>query len=80
MKKCLAIVVLYIFCSCGNADNNSTTGNNTDSVGLTNRTSPDSVKHPSGVDNSSVISTDTAAINVQNTLKKADSLKKKQQQ
>ncbi|MCW3091632.1 MAG: hypothetical protein JWP81_2701 [Ferruginibacter sp.] len=66
---------LYLFCSCNNSDNNTSTGNKTDTVGNTSPVSIDTVKHPSGVDNSSVISTDTAAMNVQNTIRKADSIK-----
>ena len=67
--------MIFILCSCGNADNNTNNGNSGDSIGVTNSSTGDTVKHPSGVDNSSVISTDTAAINIQNTIRKADSLK-----
>ncbi len=66
-----------------NSCNNSSTDNatnkengGTDSTGLTNPTSIDTIKHPSGIDNSSAISTDTAAMNVQNSIKKSDSVTK----
>jgi hypothetical protein len=73
MKKLMLVSALYIFCSCGNSDNNESSSPNTDETGLTNPSAIDTIKHPSGIDNSSVISTDTAAMNVQNSLRKADS-------
>jgi hypothetical protein len=78
MKKVLiASALLIVLYSCsGNSSDNAT--NTTDSTGLTNPTAIDTVKHPSGMDNSSVISTDTAAMNVQNSYKKKDSAQKKQ--
>ena len=76
MTKLLIISAIVLLSSCGNADNNSTTNSNGDTAGLTNPSAIDTVKHPSGVDNSSVISTDTAAMNVQNSIRKADSAKK----
>ena len=76
MTKLFIIPALVVLSSCGNANNNAATSSNSDTTGLTNPTSIDTVKHPSGVDNSSVISTDTAAMNVQNSIRKADSAKK----
>jgi hypothetical protein len=78
MKKlCFFSAVFFIISSCGNSASNDAAGNTGgDSVGLTNPSSIDTVKHPGGMINSSVISTDTAAINVQNTFKKADSIAK----
>ena len=78
MKKlCFFSAVFFIISSCGNStSNNAGSSNGSDSIGLTNPSSIDTVKHPTGMDNSSVISTDTAAINVQNTFKKADSIAK----
>ncbi len=66
----IPLVTFIIFCSC-NSSTNSADKNNHDSTGLI--TPADSITPPSGVVNSSAISTDTAAINVQNTIKKADS-------
>ncbi len=75
MKKLCIISAIFLLNSCGDSsENNATYTGNNDSVGLTNPTVIDTLKHPSGVVNSSVISTDTAAINVQNTFKKADSI------
>jgi hypothetical protein len=76
-KLIIASLLLISFCSCGasSSDNNNTT---TDGAGLTNPTAIDTTKHPSGMDNSSVISTDTAAMNVQNSYKKIDSARKKE--
>ncbi|MEJ7589447.1 MAG: hypothetical protein WKI04_17980 [Ferruginibacter sp.] len=72
MRKLYFISILFVLGSCGNAGDTATQGNNNDSgVNVGGAT----MDHPSGVDNSSVISTDTAAINVQNTIIKADSLK-----
>ncbi len=78
MKNLFIISALFIcLSSCGNSANTDADKNNTaDSASLTNPSSIDTVKHPTGMDNSSVISTDTAAMNVQNTIKKADSIAK----
>ncbi len=80
MKKIWLGSFLFIsLCSCsGNSsDNASVNGNNTDSAGLTNPVAIDTTKHPTGVDNSNVISTDTAAMNTGNAYKKLDSAKQK---
>ncbi|MEO6546860.1 MAG: hypothetical protein ABIN94_02635 [Ferruginibacter sp.] len=74
MKKLFIVLAVYIFAGC-NSNNDSSAGSTTDTVGNTNPVVIDTLKHPSGVDNSSVISTDTAAMNVQNTIIKADTLK-----
>ncbi len=81
MKKLCIISALFIFLiSCSSSTNNDADkdnkNNTADSSGLTNPSAIDTVKHPTGMDNSSVISTDTAAMNVQNTIKKADSIAK----
>ena len=76
MKKLLIPAIAFYFLSCGNADSTNSTQNQNDTVGKTNPIAIDTMKHPSGVDNSSVISTDTAAMNVQNAYKKADSANK----
>ncbi len=80
MKKLIIVSVLFIALnSCGgSSDDNAANGNTTDSAGLTNPTAIDTTKHPTGMDNSSVISTDTAAMNVQNSYKKIDSGQKKE--
>lgn len=75
MKKLYIVSAILLLNSCSNSTtNDEVKSNSTDSGGLTNPSAIDTVKHPSGVDNSSVISTDTAAMNVQNTIKKADSV------
>ena len=78
MKKLFIVSVIFLFLSnCSNSTNNDGDKNNsTDSSGLTNPTAIDTVKHPTGMDNSSVISTDTAAMNVQKSIEKADSVAK----
>lgn len=80
MKKPALVLVLFIaLTSCGgdSSGNNAATGNDTDSAGLTNPTAIDTTKHPTGMDNSNVISTDTAAMNTSNAYKKLDSAKQK---
>lgn len=72
MKNLSVILVVCIFISCNNSSGNETGEKRKDSS-LSN-SNIDTPAHPSGVDNSAVISTDTAAINVQNTFKKADSI------
>lgn len=78
MKKLLSGSILFIaLTSCGGnpSDNNAAVGDTTDSGGLTNPITIDTTKHPTGVDNSNVISTDTAAMNTSNAYKKLDSAK-----
>jgi hypothetical protein len=80
MKKLTGIVsfaLLLVACggTAGNNDNNSAT--TTDSAGLTNPSSIDTTKHPEGMSNQNVISTDTAAMNVQNAINKAKEAEKK---
>ncbi len=80
MKKWCMVSALFIAlssCNGNSSDNNAANGNTTDSTGLTNPTAIDTTKHPTGVDNSSVISTDTAAMNTSNSYKKLDSAKQK---
>jgi len=80
MKKLIGIYAICFICaSCGsNTSDNQTGANNTsDSGGLTNPIAIDTVKHPSGMVNSNVISTDTAAMNVQNSINKAREAQKK---
>jgi hypothetical protein len=74
MRKLCIICVAGLLASCGNSGQNAS-GSGTDTIGNTNPITIDTLKHPSGVDNSSVISTDTAAMNVQNTIRKADTVK-----
>ena len=80
MKKLCVVTVLFIAissCSGSSSGNNADTNNNTDTAGLTNPTAIDTTKHPTGMDNSNVISTDTAAMNTSNAYKKLDSARKK---
>lgn len=80
MKKLCVVTVLFIaISSCGGSSSgsNANTGNTSDTSGLTNPTAIDTTKHPTGMDNSNVISTDTAAMNTSNAYKKLDSVRKK---
>jgi hypothetical protein len=80
MKKLsiLSILIIALYSCSGNSSNsdNSVAGDTTNKTGLTNPTAIDTTKHPSGMDNSNVISTDTAAMNTSNAYKKADSAKR----
>lgn len=79
MKKiCIgsALFIALAGCNSNSPDNGAAAGNATDSAGLTNTTAIDTTKHPGGMINSSVISTDTAAMNTSNAYKKLDSSKK----
>ena len=80
-KTIIASFLLVALTSCGGSlsDNNEAAGDTTNNTGLTNPTAIDTTKHPSGVDNSNVISTDTAAMNTSNAYKKLDSAKQKNQ-
>ena len=76
MKKAVIFSVsMFLLLSCNNSGNNESAGN--DSVGLTNPIAIDTVKHPAGMVNQNVISTDTAAMNVQNSINKAKEAEKK---
>ena len=81
MKKIVLIgAIVSVFTACGGntADDSKAVENSTtDSVGLTNPISIDTVKHPTGMENSNVISTDTAAMNTQNSINKAKAAQKK---
>lgn len=80
MKELSIVTIMFIVftsCSGSSSGNNATTGDNTDSAGLTNPTAIDTTKHPTGMDNSNVISTDTAAMNTTNAYKKLDSANQK---
>jgi len=64
MKKALFISGLVFFLlSCGNAGNDSTT--NSDTLGKSPGAIDEGTQHATGVTNQNVISTDTAAMNVQ---------------
>lgn len=79
MKKLLivsSLLTLLYGCGGNSSENDAADNNTTNSNGLTNPTAIDTAKHPTGMDNSSVISTDTAAMNVQNAYKKRDSAQK----
>ena len=79
MRKITILSALVIaFSSCGGSgstDNNAV--GDTANAGLTNPTAIDTTKHPDGMINGSVISTDTAAMNMQNSINKAREAQKK---
>ncbi|HEX8460875.1 MAG TPA: hypothetical protein VF623_05580 [Segetibacter sp.] len=79
MKKLIVAASIFSFFACGGntANNEVESKSNADSVGLTNPITIDTLKHPTGMDNSNVISTDTAAMNVQNSVNKAKAAQKK---
>lgn len=77
MKKIAIVLSMFIFSGCGNSSDNNTSTGNSDSAGYTSPSPGDTLKSPSGVDNSSVISTDTAATNAKNSIDKLDSAKQK---
>ena len=82
MKKIWIGSFLFVaLAGCGGSSSDNASGdeNNTDSTGLTNPVTIDTTKHPTGMDNSSIISTDTAAMNTSNAYKKLDSAKQKKQ-
>jgi len=80
MKKLSIVsVVTLALCSCGGNSSNNNAGDSTNKTGLTNPISIDTTKHPTGMDNSNVITTDTAAMNTSNAYKKLDSAKQKRQ-
>jgi hypothetical protein len=64
MKRIIvAMAVTAFIASCNESGNSNTTN---DSAGQTNPTAIDTTQHPNGMTNGSVISTDTASMNVNN--------------
>ena len=75
MKKLFIISAIFILLSsCNNSPGNDEDKGGTDSASLKSPSAIDTTIQPGGMDNSSVISNDTAAMNVQNLIKKADSI------
>jgi hypothetical protein len=83
MRKIIMASALFIaLTSCGGSgstNSNADSGATTNDPGLTNPTAIDTTKHPDGIINGSVISTDTAAMNVQNSINKANEARKKKE-
>jgi hypothetical protein len=81
MKKLIGVSALFIvLTSCnGNhsSENNDSSGDTNSNAGLTSPSANDTTKQPDGMVNGSVISTDTAAMNVQNSENKAKKAVKK---
>ena len=71
-----ATVVSLASCGGSSTDDNATSGD-TSQGNLTNPTAIDTTKHPDGMINGSVISTDTAAMNMQNSVNKAKAAENK---
>jgi hypothetical protein len=79
MKKFLMFSALFIgllSCNSNSSESNDVTSD-TSQAGMTNPSAIDTTKHPDGMINGSVVSTDTAAMNVQNSVDKANEAKKK---
>lgn len=80
MRKILivpAFLFAIISCNSNSSSEHKAGGSDTASkTGLTNPSAIDTTKHPDGMVNGSVISTDTAAMNVQNSINKAKEEKK----
>jgi hypothetical protein len=79
MKKMIIVSALFMaITSCGGSQstNSHAVDDTTNNAELTRRTVTDTTKHPDGIINGSVISTDTAAMNVQNSINKAKEAKK----
>jgi hypothetical protein len=76
MNKIPVLIVFVVFLSgCGGNTSDSSTVNETGKS--SNPTAIDTVKHPGGMANQNVISTDTAAMNMQNSINKAKEAGKK---
>lgn len=82
MKKLIVFsTLLIVLSSCnsnGSSESNMATGDTTDKAGMTNPSAIDTTVHPNGITNGSVISTDTAAMNVQKSVDKAKAADKNQ--
>ena len=79
MKKLfysIAITIALFSCNNSSSSDGSDNHDTTDAAGLTNPSAIDTVKHGDGIINSNVISTDTAAMNMQNSINKANEAKK----
>ena len=78
MKKILVVSTIFLaFASCNNANTNSNNESDTaKAAGINNPASVDTTLSPNGMTNSEVISTDTAAMNMQNSINKSKATKK----
>lgn len=79
MKQIIIFPCLIILlASCNNTGSGSNTikGDSIKDEGFTHPKAIDTMQHPNGITNGDVISTDTAAINVQNSINKAKAAKK----
>ena len=74
-KNLLTSLCLIAMISCNNTSSESRAIDDTSNSA--NPVTIDTTKKPGGMDNSSVISTDTAAMNVQKSIEKRDSAKSK---
>lgn len=76
IKTFLILAFLFTLASCNGNETTGTGKNATKQDASSNPSAIDTVKHPDGIINGSVISTDTAAMNVQNSIDKAKEAKK----
>ena len=79
MRKIVIFSALTIsLASCGGSGStdSNTVRSDTGQSGMNHSSAIDTSKHPDGMINGSVISTDTAAINMQNSVNKAKQAKK----
>lgn len=77
MKKPLVLSTLFVaLAACNGSGNNRGDNDTANQAGMTNPSAIDTIKAGDGIINSNVISTDTAAINVQNSIDKANEAKK----
>lgn len=70
-----AFILLLASCN-GSSESRATDSDTTNSAGMTNPSAIDTTKHPDGMINGDVISTDTAAMNTQNAIDKAKESKR----
>lgn len=71
-----ALLLGLLSCNSNSSSDSKVNSDTASQTGLTNPSAIDTTKHPDGVVNGSVISTDTAAMNVQNSVNKAKEVKK----
>lgn len=78
MKRILGLfAIVFTLISCGGVSTeNNADRSDTGQADLNNPSAIDTTKHPDGMINGSVISTDTAAMNMQNAVDKAKAGKK----
>lgn len=71
-----ALFIAFAGCNSNGSSDKAAERDTTNAAGMTNPSAIDTTQHPNGMTNGDVISTDTAAMNVQKSIDKGKAAKK----